>query len=183
MAAGISIVVILLMLVDLIFQSFGHIMYRPTFLFKSHSSISSFLKSITHGVFIKLDVPDICYYGTSMFQYNSQFFAGLNSDQAPCGGYIFHVDPVKNTSTMLATVSFDSENINYFTSFVFDNINGYLALISTNVTNYNNLEICMVNLNTYEVNQYAIPNKVESIITLLTIGGYYYYLKLMGRKD
>ncbi|EGG22864.1 guanine nucleotide binding protein 1 [Cavenderia fasciculata] len=88
---------------------------------------------------ITFDVPNICYYSTEMYQFNSKFYAGLNARGSPynCPSYIFEVDIVGNNSKLLATIP----NGDY-----------------VEINDYTKLEICLVNLNTYEVDLYAIPN-------------------------
>ncbi|EGG22889.1 hypothetical protein DFA_05019 [Cavenderia fasciculata] len=118
----------------------------------------------TSSHIIQFDVPNSCYYSIAMYQYNSKFYAGLYAASGSCPSYIFEVDIVANTSTLLATIPYD--NAAPFDSdiyFVFDNINGYLAMIATNAEDYTKLEICMVNLNTYEVDQYALPNVLSKL--------------------
>ncbi|EGG17270.1 hypothetical protein DFA_08262 [Cavenderia fasciculata] len=108
---------------------------------------------------IKFDIPDSCYYSTVMYQYNSLFYSALTAGTGYCPGYVFQVDIVGNTTTLIATIpTVDTFPINGGKSFVFDPVNGYLAMVATNYEDFSKLEICMVNLNTYQVDLYAIPN-------------------------
>ncbi|EGG18495.1 hypothetical protein DFA_03989 [Cavenderia fasciculata] len=108
---------------------------------------------------IKFDIPDSCYYSTVMYQYNSKFYAALTADTGDCSAYVFEVDIVGNTTTLLASIpNDDTVQIDGYMSFVFDPVNGYIVMVASSAEDYTKLEICMVNLNTYDVDLYAIPN-------------------------
>ncbi|EGG18289.1 hypothetical protein DFA_03783 [Cavenderia fasciculata] len=118
----------------------------------------------TSSHIITFDVPDSCYYSIAMYQYNSKFYAGLYGASGSCPSFIFEVDIVGNTTTLLATIQKDNAApFDSYIYFVFDNINGYLAMVATSFLDYTKLEICMVNLNTYEVDQYTLPNILSKL--------------------
>ncbi|EGG22858.1 hypothetical protein DFA_04988 [Cavenderia fasciculata] len=122
----------------------------------------------TSSHIIQFDIPNTCYYSIVMYQYNSKFYAGLYAETGSCPSFIFEVDIVGNNSTLLATIpNGNAAPFDAYIYFVIDNINGYLAMFSTSVEDYKLLEICMVNLNTYQVEQYAIPNVLYEISSSL----------------
>eukprot|EP01133_Synstelium_polycarpum_P017924 gene17924-21381_t len=115
-----------------------------------------------------------CYFDTSMYLYNSKYFVGLSPVTGDCSAFIIEVDMIGNSSKILATIpSINSYAINSLLPFVLDNQNGYLFSITCSPDGQL-LEMCSVNLNTYEVDQYTIPTtnlpaNDDSIEWLMTI--------------
>ncbi|EGG16818.1 hypothetical protein DFA_07796 [Cavenderia fasciculata] len=106
----------------------------------------------TSSHIITFDIPDSCYFSSTMYQYNSKFYAGLFDGSGTCPSFIFEVDIVANTSTLIATIQKDDASpFDSYIYFVFDNVNGYLALVATNALDYKKLDICMMDNNNNDI--------------------------------
>ncbi|EFA85048.1 hypothetical protein PPL_02044 [Heterostelium album PN500] len=101
-------------------------------------------------------VSNQCYYRTTMYLYNSKYFAGLQPANGDCSSYILELDMFSNTTNILATIP-QPNNYAYddIMPFIFDEINGYITMVSFGQDGLN-LEICSVNLDNYGVSQYSI---------------------------
>ncbi|EGG13675.1 hypothetical protein DFA_11436 [Cavenderia fasciculata] len=119
---------------------------------------------------IKFDVPDdSCTYFATMYQYDSNFYAALYRLDGQCPSYIFQVDIVANTSTLLVTIPYDgSSPFSNYMNFVLDSVNGYLSLF-TNFEAKNMVRVNLFNLNTYELTQYAVPRTISTFTSDLLL--------------